>query len=68
MALAGHCPAPRDVVSDCEREDVRQARDKWKAYRQPRMRAGVHRLVFLDETGTTTKMTRLRVVLRPSAD
>lgn len=24
------------------------------------MREGVHRLVFLDETGTTTKMTRLR--------
>src|SRR5215510_15592352 len=24
------------------------------------MRQGVHRLVFLDETGTTTKMTRLR--------
>jgi hypothetical protein len=39
---------------------VRQARDQWKAHRQPRMREGVHRLVFLDETGTTTKMTRLR--------
>jgi hypothetical protein len=39
---------------------VRQARDEWKAYRQPRMRERVHRLVFLDETGTTTKMTRLR--------
>ncbi len=32
----------------------------WKAYRQPRMRAEPHRLVFIDETGTTTKMTRLR--------
>ena len=39
---------------------MRQARDEWKAHRQPRMREGVHRLVFLDETGTTTKMTRLR--------
>jgi transposase len=39
---------------------VRQARDEWKAHRQPRMREAVHRLVFLDETGTTTKMTRLR--------
>ena len=39
---------------------MRQARDEWKAYRQPRMREEVHRLVFLDETGTTTKMTRLR--------
>jgi transposase len=39
---------------------VRQARDEWKAHRQPRMRQEVHRLIFLDETGTTTKMTRLR--------
>jgi len=39
---------------------VRQARDEWKVHRQPRMREAVHRLVFLDETGTTTKMTRLR--------
>ena len=28
---------------------MRQARDEWKAYRQPRMREGIHRLVFLDE-------------------
>ena len=39
---------------------MRQACDEWKAHRQPRMRQRVHRLVFLDETGTTTKMTRLR--------
>ena len=39
---------------------MRQARDEWKVHRQPRMREAVHRLVFLDETGTTTKMTRLR--------
>jgi hypothetical protein len=39
---------------------VRQAREEWKAHRQPRMREEAHRLVFLDETGTTTKMTRLR--------
>jgi transposase len=39
---------------------VRQARDEWKAHRQPLMREEVHRLIFLDETGTTTKMTRLR--------
>jgi transposase len=48
------------LASEAEREDVRQARDEWKAHRQPHMREGVHRLVFLDETGTTTKMTRLR--------
>jgi transposase len=39
---------------------VRQAREEWKAHRQPRMGQQAHRLVFLDETGTTTKMTRLR--------
>jgi DDE superfamily endonuclease len=39
---------------------VRQTRDEWKGLRQPRMRQQIHRLVFLDETGTTTKMTRLR--------
>ena len=39
---------------------MRQAREEWKAHRQPRMRENSHRLVFLDETGTTTKMTRQR--------
>jgi transposase len=39
---------------------VRQAREEWKTHRQPRMRQSIDRLVFLDETGTTTKMTRLR--------
>ena len=39
---------------------MRQARDEWKAHRQPRMRQATHRLIFLDETGTTTKLTRLR--------
>ena len=48
---------------------MRQAREEWKAHRQPRMRQEVHRLVFLDETGTTTKMTRLRGrARRPSGD
>ena len=48
------------LATEAEREEVCQARDEWKAHRQPRMREGVHRLVFLDQTGTTTKMTRLR--------
>jgi hypothetical protein len=39
---------------------VRQAREEWKAHRQPLMRENIDRLIFLDETGTTTKMTRLR--------
>lgn len=39
---------------------MRAAREDWKERRQPAMRAASHRLVFLDETGTTTKMARLR--------
>jgi hypothetical protein len=39
---------------------VRQAREHWRTKRQPRMQQEPHRLVFLDETGTSTKMTRLR--------
>ena len=32
----------------------------WRVYRQRRLREQPHRLVFVDETATTTKMTRLR--------
>ena len=39
---------------------MRQARETWKAERQPKMRTEPHRLVFIDETGTNTKMTRAR--------
>ena len=40
---------------------VRQAREQWRAERQPKMRLEPHRVAgFLDETGTTTKMTRPR--------
>src|ERR1700722_17528800 len=38
------------------RPDIRQAREEWTLTRQPIMRLEPHRLVFLDETGTTTKM------------
>jgi transposase len=48
------------LASEAERADVREARHEWTTSRQPRMREKVHRLIFLDETGTTTKMTRLR--------
>ena len=41
-----------------DRQDIEQAREEWTEVRQPRMRLEPHRLVFLDETGTTTKMTR----------
>ena len=37
-----------------------KARAEWKEGRQPIMREQRGRLVFVDETGTTTKMTRLR--------
>ena len=47
-------------ASECDRADVRQAREAWKAERQPKMRAEPHRLIFIDETGTNTKMTRAR--------
>src|SRR5215217_6864755 len=47
-------------ASEQGRADVRQAREHWHTKRQPRMRQEPNRLVFLDETGTSTKMTRLR--------
>jgi len=39
---------------------VRAARADWTRRRQPRMREEPHRLVFVDECGTRTNMTRLR--------
>ena len=39
---------------------MRQAREHWHTKRQPRMCREPYRLVFLDETGTSTKMTHLR--------
>ncbi len=48
------------MASECARADVHQERDHWKDKRQPRMRLQPHRLVFIDETAVTTKMTRLR--------
>jgi transposase len=47
-------------ASEHDRPDVKQAREEWIGVRQPEMRLEPHRLVFFDETGTTTKMTRLR--------
>ena len=48
------------LASERDRPDISKARREWTAKRQPRMRLEPHRLVFIDETGTTTKMTRLR--------
>ena len=48
------------LASEQDRPDFKAAREEWTTRRQPRMRLEPHRLVFLDATGTTTKMTRLR--------
>src|SRR5262249_35386839 len=48
------------LASEHDRPDIKAAREEWTTARQPHMRLEPQRLVFLDETGTTTKMTRLR--------
>ena len=48
------------MASECARADVHEERRLWRDKRQPRMRLQPHRLVFIDETAVTTKMTRLR--------
>ena len=48
------------MASECARADVHEERRLWRDKRQLRMRLQPHRLVFIDETSVTTKMTRLR--------
>lgn len=48
------------MAKERERAAIRRERHVWMIQRQPRMRLEPHRLVFIDETSTTTKMTRLR--------
>lgn len=48
------------MAAERDRSDIRAARDTWIARRQPKMRDEPHRLVFVDETAVTTKLTRLR--------
>jgi hypothetical protein len=48
------------IATERGRARVRRERHVWTNLRQPRMRNQPHRLVFIDETSTTTKMTRLR--------
>lgn len=48
------------MASERERADVRERRRVWIDKRQPLMRLQPGRLVFIDETAVTTKMTRLR--------
>ena len=47
-------------AAEQSRPDVAERRDEWTRWRLPRMCQEPHRLIFLDETGTTTNMTRLR--------
>ena len=48
------------MASERARAEVRERRQEWIDRRQPRMRLQPARLVFIDETAVTTKMTRLR--------
>ena len=48
------------LASATDRADVVRRRRIWTAHRQPWMKQRPERLVSIDETGTTTKMTRLR--------
>ena len=48
------------MASERARAAVRERRYEWIEHRQPRMRQQPARLVFIDETAVTTKMTRLR--------
>jgi hypothetical protein len=48
------------LASERARSDVAKARYIWIAKRLPIMRTMPHRLVFIDETSTSTKLTRLR--------
>lgn len=48
------------MAAERGRAPIPEDRHEWRSKRQPLMRAACHRLVFLDETAVTTKMTRLR--------
>jgi transposase len=48
------------LAREQDRPDIKAAREEWTTTRQLHMRLEPHRLIFIDETGTTTKMTRLR--------
>jgi len=43
------------LASEAVRQDVAEARRTWRSGLQPRMRQEPHCLIFVDETGTTTK-------------
>ncbi|WP_404381690.1 IS630 family transposase [Caenispirillum salinarum] len=45
-------------ATETQRPDVKSARDVWIARRQPFMRTFLEKLVFIDETGLKTNMTK----------
>ncbi len=47
-------------AAEQDRPELAKARAEWKDARQPIMSQQSDRLIFIDETGTTTKMTRRR--------
>src|SRR3990172_6257241 len=66
LRCRGFCARPGSAIKktllakERARSDVAKARNTWIDRRQPIMRAMPHRLVFIDETSTNTKLTRLR--------
>jgi transposase len=62
----GFCARPGSPIKktllaeERARSDVAKLRNVWIHKRQPIMRAMPHRLAFIDETSTSTKLTRLR--------
>lgn len=48
------------MAAERGRAPIPEDRHEWRTKRLPMMRSACHRLVFLDETSVTTKMTRLR--------
>ncbi|MFN0191978.1 MAG: IS630 family transposase [Aestuariivirga sp.] len=60
LCRAGFTYKKTVMASECDRPDVAERRRLWITGRQPHMRRTPWRLVFIDETSVTTKMTRLR--------
>lgn len=57
LCKAGFIYKKAPMASEQARADVRERRRGWIEQRRPRMRASPARLVFIDETAVTTKMT-----------
>ncbi|MGF1626897.1 MAG: IS630 family transposase [Alphaproteobacteria bacterium] len=60
LCRAGYTYKKSLLAAECARADIRDRRRVWIERRQPRMALEPHRLVFLDETAVTTRLTRLR--------